>query len=427
MSRTSRSLAFTVPVILVAAALGGCAATPAENDGEVTLDFAFWGNDLRAEMYDEALAVFAEEHPEITVRTSFLAWAEYWEKRQTEAAGGGLPDVIQMDMNYLRQYAENGLLLELDPFVGSVIDADAVPENVLGNGVIDEGLVGLTISTNAFGMFLNPRLADEVGVDGFDGGTWKEYDAWLAEVQERAEAQGMSVWGGANYATSLQVFEIMQRAEGQDLFTEDGEPNFTREDVADYWGRGTGLLDAGIVTPQRRLEELQPLTAFDAAEQVSDMNWDTMGMGFLANLGEAYPELEIVAPPITVPGARDLYQKAGMLMSAASTTDHAEEAAMLIDFLTNDPRVGEIFGTNRGIPASITALEAAEIAGIDAQVLAYETSIADRLGDAPPVPPVGYGSLDHLFRDLGEEIGHGTVTVDEAVARLFGEMDVLFG
>jgi len=427
MSRTSRSLAFTVPLILVATALGGCAASPADGDGEITLDFAFWGNDLRAEMYDEALALFADEHPEITVRTSFLAWAEYWEKRQTEAAGGGLPDVIQMDMNYLRQYAQNGLLLELDPFLGSVIDADAVPENVRGNGVIDDGLVGLTISTNALGMFLNPRLAEEVGVDGFAGGTWADYDLWLAEVHERAQALGLSVWGGANYATSLQVFETMQRAAGEDLFTEDGEPNFTREDVAAYWGQGIGLLEAGIVTPQRRLEELRPLTAFDAAEQVSSIDWDTMGIGYLANLGEGYPELEIVAPPVTVPGAKDLYQKAGMLLSAASNTDHAESAAVLIDFLSNDPRVGEIFGTNRGIPASTTALEGAEISGIDAQVLAYENSVADRLGAAPPVPPVGYGSLDLLFRTLGEELGHGTVTVDEAVERLFSEMDVLFG
>ena len=46
---------------------------------EVTLDFAFWGNDIRAEMYNEAIAVFNEEYPNITVNPTFLAWDEYWE------------------------------------------------------------------------------------------------------------------------------------------------------------------------------------------------------------------------------------------------------------------------------------------------------------------------------------------------------------
>lgn len=33
-----------------------------------------------------------------------------------------LPDVMQTDINYLRQYAENGLFLDLTPYLGSLID-----------------------------------------------------------------------------------------------------------------------------------------------------------------------------------------------------------------------------------------------------------------------------------------------------------------
>src|SRR3546814_9754978 len=94
-----------------------------------------------------------------------------------------------------------------------------------------------------------------------------------------------------------------------------------------------------------------------------------------------------------------------MLLSASAETEHPEAAATLIDFLVNDPVTGEIFGTNRGLPASETALEGAALEGIDQQIADYEASIADRLGDAPPVPVIGYGTLEEKFRQIGQELG----------------------
>ena len=44
-----------------------------------------------------------------------------------------------------------------------------------------------------------------------------------------------------------------------------------------------------------------------------------------------------------------------------------------------------------------------------------------------PDGSVGYGSLEQTFWDLGKEIGLGTLTVDEAVERFFGEADVILG
>lgn len=432
MFRQTRTATVAIAAVIALGATAGCSsagtAEPAETldpGAEVTLDFSFWGNDARAVLYEEAIALFNEEHPNITVRSSFLAWAEYWEKRQTEAAGGGLPDVMQTDINYLRQYDQNGLLLDLDPYLGSIIDGEAFDDSVLANGELDDKLLGITISTNALGMFVNPGLAEEVGVEAFEGGTWDDYEAWLEEARASAVAKGLDVWGGSNFAASLQNFEIRQRSKGENLFTDAGDVNFTKDDLREYWALSEPLFEDDLVTPTQRTAEFAPLTAFDGAVQLSEITWDTMGAGYLANLGEAYPALEVQAPPVTEPGAKDLYKKAGMLLSASSNTDQPAAAATLIDFLANDPGVAEIFGTSRGIPASETALEGAVIEGIDAQVLEYEQSIADRLGDAPPLPVVGYGSIDLEFRTLSEEIGYGTITVDAAVDRLFTELDVI--
>jgi multiple sugar transport system substrate-binding protein len=428
----SKKRAFAAAAFAAGAALvlAGCAGGSDETpdaaptfdpNEEVTLDLAFWGNDVRAELYNEAIAAFNEEYPNITVNATFLAFPEFWEKRQTEAAGGNLPDVMQFDYSYLRQYSENGLLLPLDPYLGNIIETDPLPENILSIGVVGDETTGIPTSTNAWGLFTNPVLLEQAGVEEFAGGSWEDYAEWMGEVTDGA---GGAFWGGGDYTGRIQNFELQLRAEGSYLFSEDGEPGFDEERLTEFWESGQDIRD-GIGIPQQRVEEVAPKGAFDSALTASELTWDNFGAGYLAGLGEGYTELGLIAPPVTEEGAKDLYLKPSMLHTISANTEHPEAAATLVNFLVNSPQSGEIFGTNRGLPASETALEAAELDPLSEQVKEYEASIADRLGDAPPVPIVGYGTLEEKFRQLGTELGFGTVTVEEAVSQFFSEMDVV--
>lgn len=427
---TRRAFAGIALAASAALVLASCASTAPEAaatfdpDEEVALDFAFWGNDVRAELYNEAFAVFNEKFPNITVNPTFLSWDEYWEKRQTEAAGKNLPDVFQMDITYVRQYSENGLLLDLTPYLGGIISTDGYEDSVLDIAKVGDATAGIPVSTNALGMFENPLLTEKVGIESFDGGDWADYDAWIADATAAATAAGVEAWGANDPTGFIQSFELVLRSEGKSLFTEDGEVGFTKEDLAAFWNRGAPLRDADLVTPQQRLAELVPLGGFDAGIQLTEITWDSFGAGYLANLGEG-SEVDLVAPPVTEEGAKDLYKKAGMLMSGAAGSDNPEAAAAFIDFMVNSPEVGAIFGTNRGMPASSTQRDGVEINEVAQQVVDYEESIADRLGTPPPVPIVGYGSVEAEFKALGQELGFGTLTVDEAVDRLFAEIDVI--
>ena len=114
-------------------------------------------------------------------------------------------------------------------------------------------------------------------------------------------------------------------------------------------------------------------------------------------------------------------------MAISADTEHPEAAALFLDFVVNSPEAGEIFGTTLGFPASSTKLEGATLEGADAQVADYLESVADRIGDAPPVPVVGYGSLEQTFWDLGKSIGLGAISVDDAVTQFFDEAAVILG
>ncbi|HBS74399.1 MAG TPA: hypothetical protein DEB55_08440, partial [Microbacterium sp.] len=172
-------------------------------------------------------------------------------------------------------------------------------------------------------------------------------------------------------------------------------------------------------------EELSPLTPFDSAVTASELQWDNFGASYVQNLGVEPEHIALVAPPTLIEGSKDMFLKSSMMYTIAANTEHPDEAALLIDFLVNDPEVGEIFGTNRGLPASSTQLAGMELGPIETQVQQYEASITDRLGDPPPLPVSGQGSLEEKFRQLGVELGFGTLTIPEAVDQFFIEMDVV--
>lgn len=429
-TRTRRA-AVTGAAVLASAALvlSGCSSDTEADPGtpvdptteEVSLNFAFWGNDVRADLYNQALDAFMEEYPNITVGSTFLGFPEFWEARQIEAAGGGLPDVMQFDYSYMRQYSENGLLLDLGPYLGDTIDTSGISDEILSIGVVGGVTTGIATSTNAWGMYTNPILAEELGVEVYEGGgSWDDYNDWMNDVSSQLDGH----WGGTDWTGRIQNFEIQLRAEGGQLFSEEGEPGFDEARLLEFWQQGEAIRDGGAI-PGQRLEEIAPVSGFDSALTLTELTWDNFGAGYLGNLGEPYTSLGLVEPPIYVEGARDLYLKPSMLHTISATTEHPEASALLVDFLVNSPEVGAIFGTNRGLPASETQLAGADLGELDTQIRDYEASIADRLGDAPPVPIVGYGSIEETFRQLGAELGLGTITPEEAVDRFFSEMNVI--
>ena len=254
------------------------------------------------------------------------------------------------------------------------------------------------------------------------GGSWEDYVAWMGKVSEAGKDEG--IYGGTNYIGRIQNFEIQLRSEGAELFKEDGTPGFDEDRLKEFWSAGESMRN-GVAIPQQRLEELLPMSGFDAAQTTSEVTWDNFGKGYLGNLGEGYTELGLVEPPVTKEGAKDLYLKPSMLHTISAGTDHPEAAATLVDFLINSPKVAEAFGTNRGLPASSIQRDALALEGLDAQVSEYEASIEDRLGEAPPAPIVGFGTIEEKFRMIGSELGFGTLSVDDAVSQFFGEMEII--
>jgi multiple sugar transport system substrate-binding protein len=400
---------------------GGEAASAYDPDEEVTLQFTWWGNDDRAQRYQQLIDAFEEEHPNITIDGTFTDFPSYWEKRQTEAAGGGLPDVWQFSDSYLREYAEPGLLLDLDT-VSDYIDFDAFEESLQQTGQLDGVQYSLPTGYSAWAVFLNDGLLEQAGVEPYEGGTSPdEYADWMKSV---TDATGGAVYGGTDMTQRIQTFENVLRAQGGNLYTEDGELGFTEDELRDFWNSGAAARD-GVTVPQQRLEEVYPKSGFGSNLTASEASWSNFLGGYLADSGAE--NVTLVAPPTDEPGERDLYRQAGLQVAISAKTEHPEASALWLDFVVNSEEAGELFGTTLGFPASETKLAGTTLEGVDAQVADYLESVADRIGEAPPVPVVGYGSLEQTFWDLGKSIGLGALSVDDAVDQFFTEAEVILG
>ncbi|WP_286796164.1 extracellular solute-binding protein [Microbacterium sp. UBA3394] len=422
-----RHLRFVVTAAVVSAAaltLASCAGDGGgsgeyDPDADVTLTFAFWGNDDRADRYNQLIEAFQTEHPNITVNTTFTDFPSYWEKRQTEVAGGGLPDVFQFSDSYLRQYAEPGHVLDLGE-VSDYVDFSTFDDALLGTGRLNDVQYSLPTGYSMWANFVNDDVLADYDIAAPEGGsTFDAFDEWMAGVTDATDG---TVYGGTDYTQRIQVFELVLRANGGNLYTEDGELGFTEDELRDFWASGDDIRD-GVTVPQVELEAISPVSGFGAGLTASEMSWSNFLGGYLADSGAE--SISIVAPPTAVEGSKDLYQQGGLQMAIASNTDHPEASAIFLDYVVNSPEAGEIFGTTLGFPASSSKLAGTTLEGVDKQVADYIASVADRVGEAPPVPVIGYGSLEQTFWDLGKELGLGTITVDEAVERFFTEADVI--
>ncbi|MBA8817248.1 multiple sugar transport system substrate-binding protein [Microbacterium halimionae] len=421
-SRTVATIAIaSAGALLLAGCAGGEEGAAYDPEEEVSLNFAWWGNDDRADRYGKLIDAFNEDYPNITINSTFSDFPSYWEKRQTEVAGGGLPDVFQFSDSYLRQYAEPGHVLDLST-VADQIDFTTFDDALLGTGQLNGVQYSLPTGYSVWANFVNDELLAEYGLDAPEGGTsFGEFDEWMADVTTSTDG---ALYGGTDYTQRIQAFELVLRANGENLYTEDGQLGFAEDELRDFWTSGDDLRD-GVTVPQQQLEEISPISGFGSNLTATEMSWSNFLGGYLADSGSS--AISLVAPPTAVEGSKDLYQQGGLQIAIAENTEHPEAAAIFLNYIVNSPQAGEIFGTTLGFPASSSKLSGTTLEGVDAQVADYLESVADRVGEAPPVPVVGYGSLEQTFWDLGKSLGLGVISVDDAVSSFFGEAEVILG
>ncbi|HML45745.1 MAG TPA: extracellular solute-binding protein [Clostridia bacterium] len=408
-------LSILLASLLITSMLAGVGAAQSE---PTTIRILWWGSQTRHDLTTAMLNKFMEKYPDIKVEMEFTDWGGYWSKLATQVAGGLVPDVVQMDYMYLMQYAQNGVLADLTPYMESgALDVSDVDPSVLDSGKIDGKVYALSTGMNALVMMYRPDVLEEAGVEMPMAPTQSEYLDITKAVFEKTGRTDTHV-------VSLGIDELRfnLRNVGLNLYNEDGttlgfeDPAF----IVNLWNRILEAQDAGYGLGVG--EETQA-TAFDSyvadtwtgCHWTNELNAYQTGSGCELAMCEV-PWLDDAQQPAT-------YFKPSMFWSVSETSAAKDAAITFINFFTNDTDCFDIVGLDRAMPISARVREY-----LTPNLDATSQKVADMLdyltaeGHTTPImkPDVAaHGEIATLLGEYTEQVRYGLAEDLDAFAQEF--------
>jgi multiple sugar transport system substrate-binding protein len=403
--RRVAALAVVVPLLLTGVTACG---SDSGGGGDVTINFVWWGSDGRANLTKKAVELFQQKNPNIKVQTSFSAYAAYWEKLATQTAGGKPPDVLNVDSRYLAEYGGRNVLADLNSGAGKAISLADVNPELAATGVYQGKRYAVPWAQNTPAMIYDPAK----------GMTWDRF----AEVAQKVGTAG-SARGVTDFGILDTTLEIWLRQQGKQFYTPEGKLGFTADDLRSYWQLANKFRDTKAASPA------DVTASYNTSPEQAPLGKKLTSSEFAYdNLLPAYQKangkpLNVAPYPTGANGDTGQYRRPSMFLSVSARSQQQAAAAKLVDFLVNDPEVGKIVGTDRGLAPNlkVRAQLAAGAKGNDKTLYDYEAALEPKLGAAPPVPPKGAGAIQKLLQRTYEEVAFGRMSIDDAVSRFMTE------
>ncbi len=399
-------------------AAGGNSSGAQNAEGKTTLNVLWWGSQTRHEQTTAMLEKFEELNPDIDVVMDYSDWDGYWTKLPAQVAGGQTPDVFQMDYAYLSQYANNGVLAELDSYIADgSLDMSNVEQNILDSGTVNGKVYAISTGTNAPVMLYRKDLVDELGLELPMNPTMSEYCDISKQVYEATGLRDTFITG----CTSANL-NFYLRNYGMNFFNDEGnglgfdDPQY----IVDMWelalkaqeegwglkpgeGTSTTAFDSMVVEAWSRQQNSNELQAY------RDATGKDISMVMIPTMEDA-----------TTPNS---YLKPAMYWCVGADSDVKDAAVRFINFFTNNTECYDIVGIERAVPISSEMREyvAPNLDEVSQEVVDFIDYVSQPDKTSPimnPDPAVG-NEVDELMDQYSEQVRYGEITDLQAAAQQF--------
>ncbi|OZU88345.1 ABC transporter substrate-binding protein [Virgibacillus indicus] len=297
-------------------------------DGEVSGEITVWVHpytaDAEAEsaMWDEIIASYNEEFDvDVTIET--IPWANRDQKVLTALAANNGPDVFYAIPDQMPQYADEGMLLELDPYLEDN-NMDDFVDTALVSTKWQDKTYGLPILQEAYTYFYNVEVVEAIGEDPENlPATWSEFEEWAKKAKEEG-FYAMSYQGGGSMNGTLYPF-LWQA--GGEVITQDDEVMINNEAGVEAFEFVKKMYDNGWI-PEDSITAMNHDALWNAGDILA-----VQGSGIsLTNLEESGLDF-VIAPPLK--NKEQLtYGTTGMFV-VPSNSDNPDAAAEFIKVATN--------------------------------------------------------------------------------------------
>lgn len=188
-----------------------------ETDSKIKIRIAWWGGQSRHEYTKRLLELYMESHPDIEFETIPVEWDGYFDKLSTLAASGAMPDLVQMDYQYIDTYTDNGSLADLQDFVSDgTIQMEDVEKDLLDSGKVAGRLTGIVIASSTLCVGYNPEVLEKSGVEApAEDWTWQEFIDASAKISQMTGTE--SIMTAAGITNDTNIFRYWVRQQGEEI------------------------------------------------------------------------------------------------------------------------------------------------------------------------------------------------------------------
>ncbi len=342
----------------------GQSSTVIDQTGRTKISFSWWGNDPRHQYTLKGLELFDEQHPDIAVSHYYGVWDGYERRYQIMMLSHSQADVMQVNYGWLKKYSPYGTgYYDLNSLAG-VLDLSSYTEEDLKTGTVNQRLVAIPIAYNTTVLFFNKDIYDQYGLE--IPSSWDE----LRDAAKVMSKDGIYPVGMIAKHLFLLLVARYEQMTGEKIFDEDGNYVADVEAIEEMLQEYKDMVDEKVFPPANEYDD----AAFT--------NKELAGVACWVSDSSRYCNALIEEGVNVVVGDRlhsedeycsGWYMKPATMYAISRDAEDPEAAAVLLNFLVNDPGMAKLQGTEKGVPVSSKAKETLQEEGM-INSMEYESS-----------------------------------------------------
>lgn len=393
-------------VIIGFIVLAGCSKDDAASgDGKVEITYGFWDKN-QVSAVEEIIKLFNEKYPNIKVKTELTPYGQYFQKLETAATGGALPDVMWMNGAHVNQYAEGKVILPLSDLAKEDnFSLDNYPKSLIDLYTVEGKVYGIPKDYDTIGFWYNKKIFDEAGIP-YPDETWD----WtkLKEVAEKLTNKEKGIWGFASTIANQEgYYNFIWQNEGE-IISEDGKSaGFNQPETIEALEYYTSFIKEGLSPTQAQMTETAASELFSSGKIGMMLDGPWMAPEYKKN-----PDLNVTVLPKGKTRAVAIH---GLSNVIAANTKHKDAAWKFVQFLGSKEAAEVYAKTGTVIPAYNGTQDAWMKSAPDLNLQVF----IDAAEYSIPLPNVkSTGEIWQYEIDVLKKAWSGDISVEEAADEL---------
>ncbi len=323
----------------------------------VELRMSWWGGNSRHQATLKALDAFEKSHPDIKVKAEYTGWDGHLSRLTTQMASGTEPDVMQTNWPWLIIFSKNGDgYYDLDKLKAE-LDLSQYQAQDLQSTTINGKLNGLPVSVNAPVFYYNDVTWQKAGL-----AYPKNWEAFFAAGKTFQQKLGNNYYPYTmvDQDVILLLNAYMMQTHRKPMFNSDGTFAWNDTQWDEAFSFVKRLSDDHVLPSPKTLSSYGKGNLYEMKPWINGewgglFTWNITIRMFANNMTP--PAKLVLGDYVMQPGTEEsgVYFKTAQMLSVAKSTKHPKEAAILVNYLLNDPKSVEALGLERGIPLNKAA------------------------------------------------------------------------